>query len=71
MEPKFKHFCPEWDYAQIDERNREFACCNCFPNNPEVDAIQTLMWKEIDEFNDDKAADLIEEVKNMNIGNFD
>ena len=71
MEPKFKHFCPEWDFLGIDETYFEFASCLCFLDNPEAKEIQNRMWETIDEFNNEKAADLIEEVKNMNIGNFD
>jgi hypothetical protein len=29
-EPKYKHFCPDWDYAEIDETYPEFECCTCF-----------------------------------------
>jgi hypothetical protein len=26
----YRHFCPDWDYMEIDETSPEFACCTCF-----------------------------------------
>lgn len=26
-----RHFCPDWDYMEIDDTCPEFECCLCFP----------------------------------------
>ncbi len=27
---KQKHYCPDWDFMEIDNTNPEFECCLCF-----------------------------------------
>lgn len=33
----YKHECPEWDYAEIDETMPEFECCLCYKENEQND----------------------------------
>ena len=34
---KFKHYCPDWDFMQIDRHDAEFTSCTCvFSDIPRV-----------------------------------
>mgnify|MGYP005825685599 CR=1 len=33
---KYKHYCPDWDYLELDETCQEFVFCLCFSSIPEV-----------------------------------
>lgn len=46
---KYKHECPAWDYAEIDEDMTEFAFCECYPNDFTAWDHKSDRWTDIDE----------------------
>lgn len=53
---KFRHECPEWDFAEIDEKDFEFACCTCF-DTPEAKAAAEEMQRKLDDYNERKTGE--------------
>lgn len=43
---RFRHYCYEWDYLEIDETCWEFEFCLCFRNNADARVIQHQMLDE-------------------------
>ena len=43
---EFAHWCFEWDSLPVDETTREFVCCLCFPQTPEVLAHKARLEAE-------------------------
>jgi hypothetical protein len=37
---EYSHWCFEWDGLPVDETTREFTCCLCYTQTPEVLALQ-------------------------------
>jgi hypothetical protein len=37
---KYKHYCCEFDYLPIDEHCYEFKFCDCWEDNPEIQAYK-------------------------------
>jgi hypothetical protein len=42
----YKHECPDWDYAEIDETMPEFECCLCYKENEQNDTEKSLISTE-------------------------
>lgn len=45
---KYRHYCREWDYLEIDETITEFSCCSCY-DEQEFQELRKIQRKIIDD----------------------